>query len=219
MSEIDPWTLPQGAASTTTGAGLPAGGYIAPRPAQPLNTKLPFVVIGFGILYVLVSIAQIFAFNHQVSVANEINAATFDPSTQDGLNLVSQATSSDNLINTIQWIALLVFVGTLLTINMWQRSLNVTLGSVGARQAVFRRSGYTVFRGAWLVSIALSLFLSFSNKTDGISSVQDAINHDHQYMVYYGVRALVGVVLIVFAFRLKKFSEEAISRLSGAYGY
>ena len=214
MSEIDPWALPPGG-TTTAGAGLPSGGgYIAPRPVQPLNTTLPFVVIGCGILYVLVSIAQIFVYNNQISVANQINNVLNDPNADTG-DLLSRAQSSDNTVTTVSWIALIVFIGTLLAIRAWQASLNSTLGSVGARQAVFRRAGYLYFRGAWVVSILLSLFLSFADKTTNLDSVQDVINHDHQFMVYYGLRALVGVVLIVFAFRLKRISEEGLARITG----
>ena len=215
MSEIDPWALPQGG-TTTVGAGLPNSGYSAPRPVQPLNSTLPMVVLGFGVLYVLVSIVQIFMFNNQISVANQSNAAIAYPSGASG-DLLSQAQSSDNNITTVSWIALVVFLGTLFAIRAWQASLNTTLGSVGARQAVFKRAGYQYFRGAWAVSLVLSLVLQFANNTDNISTVQDIINHDHQFMLYYGARAVVGLVLIFFAFRLKKISQEGVARLSGAY--
>ena len=110
-----------------------------------------------------------------------------------------------------------VFIGTLFAIGAWRRSLNATLGSIGARKAVFRRAGYLYFRGTWLVSLVLSVGLQLTNSSAENQSVQDVINHDHDYMVYYGVRALVGLVLIFFAFRLKKFSEEGVARLAGGY--
>jgi hypothetical protein len=82
---------------------------------------------------------------------------------------------------------------------------------------VFMRAGYVYFRGAWLVSILLSLFLSATSSTNNLTTIQDVINHDHEYMLYYGLRAVVGVVLLFFAFRLKKISEEGVARLGGAY--
>ena len=92
-------------------------------------------------------------------------------------------------------IALVVFLGTLIAIGVWQRSLNRTLGSVGARKAVFNRAGYVYFRGAWLVSILLSVFLQATTNNNGSGTIQDAVSHDHKLMLYYGLRAVVGVVL------------------------
>lgn len=213
MSEIDPWALPQDAAGPG-GAGLPAGGYIAAPPVQPLNTTLPFVVIGFGVLYVLVSIIQIFELSHQASVAAQIGADTGDQIFSG--NLLSQLQSSQNMIENISWAALAVFLGALFSIRAWQGSLNVTLGSFGARQAVFRRAGFQYFRATWMVSIVLSLLLSIVDRSDNVA-ISDIAGHDHQFMAYYGVRALAGAVLVFFAFRLKKFSEEGVARITGAY--
>jgi len=134
--------------------------------------------------------------------------------TQDQIN---QAQSDDNSINAVSVVALFIFLGTLVSIGVWQRSLNRTLGSVGARRAVFNRAGYVYFRTAWVISILLSLFLSATTNTSNDNTIQDVITHDHLFMLYYGVRALVGVVLIFFAFRLKKISEEGVARLGGAY--
>lgn len=215
MSEIDPWALPQGGADTggygTNDAGIPG---TAPQqvfqPVAPLNRTLPIVVLALGVLYVLVSLIEVFVLNNEVSFANSI-----DPSnvTQDQLN---QAQSDDNAITTVSVIALVVFLGTLIAIGVWQRSLNRTLGSVGARKAVFNRAGYVYFRAAWLVSIVLSLILQATTNNNGSATIQDAVNHDHELMLYYGLRAVVGVVLIFFAFRLKRISEEGVARLGGA---
>ena len=210
MSEIDPWALPQGAVATD--AGIPA--TAAPRPAfvpaAPLNRSLPIVVICFGVLYVLVSLAQVFVLNHEASLANQL-LANPESVTQ------AQAQSADNAVNSVSVASFVVFIGTLFAIGAWRRSLNATLGSIGARKAVFRRAGYLYFRGTWLVSLVLSVGLQLTNSSAENQSVQDVINHDHDYMVYYGVRALVGLVLIFFAFRLKKFSEEGVARLAGGY--
>jgi hypothetical protein len=211
MSEIDPWALPQGAA-VPTDAGIPVSA--APRPAfipaAPLNRTLPIVVIGLGVLYVLVSLAQVFALDHDASLASQLLANPFSVS-------VGQAQSADDAVNSVSVATFVVFIGTLVAIGAWQRSLNATLGSIGARQAVFRRAGYAYFRGTWLVSLLLSVALQATNTNAGDQSVQDVINHDHDYMVYYGLRALVGVVLIFFALRLKKMSEEGVARLAGGY--
>jgi len=212
MSEIDPWALPQGAAGDA-GAGI-AGA--APRPrltlAAPLNKTLPIVVLVLGVLYVLVSLIEVVVLNNEVSLANGLlNASNV---TQDQVN---QAQTDDNTIKTVSWIALVVFIATLVAIRAWERSLNQTLGSVGARRAVFNRAGYVYFRGAWMVSILLSLFLSVTNSNDNLTTVQDVIDHDHEYMLYYGLRALVGLVLLFFAVRLKQLSEDAVKRLGKAY--
>ena len=82
---------------------------------------------------------------------------------------------------------------------------------------MFNRAGYVYFRGAWMVSILLSLFLSVTNSNDNLTTVQDVIDHDHEYMLYYGLRALVGLVLLFFAVRLKQLSEDAVKRLGKAY--
>jgi hypothetical protein len=211
MSEIDPWALP-GDTALAGAAGLPVGAP-AYRPVQPLNTKLPWVVIGFGVLYVLVSLVEVYCNYREVTLLNQLNALASGGTapTQDQFN---QLTSDDHAITTVSWIALVVFLGALFAIRAWQGSLNAALGSVGARRAVFNRAGYIYFRGAWVVSILLSVFLQVTTNNDQNASVQDAVNHDHAYMIYFSLRALVGVVLIFFAYRLKKISEEGVARLS-----
>jgi hypothetical protein len=211
MSEIDPWAPPRRGLKDAA-AGIPG---TAPRPrmimAAPLNKMLPILVMVLGVFYVAVSLVEIFVLNNEVSLADSIIGA--NGATQDQ---VSQAQGDDNTISTVSGIALVVFLGTLAAIIVWQRSLNRTLGSVGARRAVFSRAGYVYFRGAWLISVLLSVFLS-TTSNDNENTLQDVINHDHEVMLYYGARALVGVVLIFFAFRLKKISEEGVARLGGAY--
>ena len=209
MAEIDPWALPQGGASGGQ-AGIPGTAPRAVvRPIAPLDKRLPIVVLVLGALYVLVSAVEVFVINNEVSFADSLLNAT--GVTQDQVN---QAQSDDNAIRTVSWIAVAVFVGTLVAIGVWQRSLNRTLGSVGARKAVFQRAGYVYFRAAWLVSIIVSVLVQTTSDNQD-ESIQDAISHDHQLMLYFGFRAVVGVVLIFFAFRLKKISEEAVARLSG----
>jgi hypothetical protein len=179
--------------------------------AAPLNKVLPILVLALGALYVLVSVVEIFVINNEVSFANSLVNAT--GVTQDQVN---QAQSDDNAIRTVSWIAVAVFIATLIAIGAWQRALNRTLGSVGARQAVFKRAGYVYFRATWLASIVVSFLVQTTNNNDE-ESIQDAIGHDHVLMFYFGLRAAVGVVLLVFAFRLKRISEEAVGRLTAAY--
>jgi len=213
MSEIDPWALPQGGAGTAGTAGIPG---TAPQqilqPVAPLNKRLPILVIAMGVLYVIVSLIEVLVINNEVSFANQLLNAT--DVTQDQL---TQAQNDDNTISTVSVIALIVFLATLVAIGIWQRSLNRTLGSVGARRAVFNRAGYVYFRATWLISILLSVFLQATTNSNNVDSIQDAINHDHELMLYYGLRAVVGVVLIFFAVRLKKISEEGVARLGGAH--
>ena len=205
MSEIDPWALPRDGANDA-GAGIPGA---APR---PLNTGLPILVMVLGVFYSVVSLVEIFMLRNQASLAGTLINAT--DISQDQIN---QAQHADNLVDTVSWAALIIFLATLFAIGAWQRSLNRTLGSVGARRAVFNRAGYVYFRATWLVSILLSFFLSFTSDSAGQTTIQGLIDHDHEYMIYYGVRAVVGLVLIFFAFRLKKISEEGVARLGGAY--
>jgi hypothetical protein len=211
MSEVDPWALP-GNTAIIDAAGIPVGAP-AYRPVQPLNTRLPWVVIGFGVLYVLVSLVEVYFNYREVTLVNQLSALAADGTTptQDQFN---QLTTDDHAITTVSWIALVVFLGALVAIRAWQASLNAALGSVGARRAVFNRAGYIYFRAAWVVSMMLSLFLQATTNNNQITSFQDAVNHGHAYMIYFSLRALVGVVLIFFAYRLKKISEEGVARLS-----
>jgi hypothetical protein len=208
MSDTDPWALPQSTGGPGS-AGIPAAPYQPPlSPAQPLNRKLPFVVLGFGAAYVVVSVVQIFALGSRVSLVNQaLGGADIT---------LAQANSADNLVSGISWAALVVFLGTLIAIRSWQRSLTAAFGPQ-ARKDVFARAGYVYFRATWLISIFLSVALNFG--TNGLTdqSPQQVISHDHEFMVYYGLRALVGIVLLVFALRLKKISEAAETRpLAGA---
>ena len=79
---------------------------------------------------------------------------------------------------------------------------------------MFSRAGYVYFRAAWILSFILSVFVQATVNNNQITSIQDAVNHDHAYMLYYGLRAVVGAVLIFFAYRLKKISEEGVARLA-----
>lgn len=207
MSEIDPWALP--AAGQAPGqAGIPGTPYRPVVLARPLNRPLPIVVLALGVLYVLVSLAEIFALNHRAGLASQL--VNGDEIT------VAQADSADHLVTGVSVAAIVVFVGALVAIGLWQRSLNATLGSVGARRAVFARAGYVYFRATWVVSLVLSIFLNSTQNNDQDFTPEQVVSHDHQTMLYYGLRAVIGVILIVFAVRLKRISEEAVARLGGS---
>jgi hypothetical protein len=212
-SEIDPWALP-GQPAAAGYAGVPGGAPVY-RPVQPLNRTLPLVVLGLGVLYILVSLAEVLCNSHEISLLDRMQdqLAAGGSVTDDQF---AQLKSADNLIVTVSWIALVVFIAALVAIRSWQSSLSVSLGSVGARRAVFARAGYVYFRAAWIVSILLSVFLQATTNRGEIDSVQDAISHDHAYMIYFGLRAVVGLVLLFFAYRLKTISEEGVARLAGA---
>jgi hypothetical protein len=213
MSEVDPWALPQGGAPIND-AGIPG---TAPRPAvpavKPMGKIVPIIVMALGAIYSIICLIEIFVVNNEVSLLNSVDLTNV---TQDQLN---QAQSDDNAISGVATVALFVFLAAIVAIAIWQRRLNRALGSIGARRAVFKRAGYVYFRVAWLASLALSLLTQSLSNSNNINSLQDAVNHDHSLMLYFGLRAIVGVVLIFFAFRLMKISDEGVERLSGAHLY
>lgn len=206
MSEIDPWALPQGGA-TLANAGIPG---VAPQPAfqpiAPLSKALPIVAMVFGALYVVACLIEVFVCNHEVSFLNSIDLTNV---TQDQ---VAQAQSDDNAVKTVSYLAAIPFWGAIITVAIWERRLTRALGSVGARKAIMKRAGFPIFRALWLGSIVISFIVGAGSN---VSSVQDAVNRGHELMIFYGVRAVVGVVLVYFAYRLKKISEEGVSLLSG----
>ena len=206
MSEIDPWALPQGGA-TLTNAGIPGA---APQPVfqpiAPLSKTLPIVAMVFGALYVVACLIEVFVCNHEVSFLNSIDLTNV---TQDQ---VTQAQSDDNAVKTVSYLAAIPFWGAIITVAIWERRLTRTLGSVGARKAIMKRAGFQYFRALWLGSIVLSFVVNAGSSN--VASIQDAVNRGHELMVFYGVRAVLGVVLVYFAYRLKKISEEGVSLLS-----
>src|SRR6202035_658375 len=116
-----------------------------------------------------------------------------------------QAQSADNNVSSISLVALLVFLAAFIVLAVWQRSLRKTLVPIGQYDAVMKQSGYQAFRITWLVSIALSVFLRASGT---FNTPQDVISHDHKYMFYFGLRAVLGGVLVYLALRLKRNSER-----------
>ncbi len=68
-------------------------------------------------------------------------------------------------------------------------------------------AGYQIFRIVWIVSILLAVVLRGSGD---INTPQDVVSHDHKYMIYYGIRAALGGLLIFFTIRIKRVSDNAL---------
>ncbi|MBR7838538.1 hypothetical protein KDL01_35050 [Actinospica durhamensis] len=229
MSEIDPWALPQpgpvsgpvsgpvdtaGIPQQHPAYAYPVASYPLAGPLKPLSLIPAIIVMTLGALYVIASIAEIFVINSQLSLINTFNADIAGGTVPD--NAVAQAQASDSHINTGSWIATGIYFAALISIIVWERQLKSQLGSLGARRAVFAKAGYTYFRATWVLSFALGLFLTSQSNNNDINSLQDVTNHDHELMLYFGLRALLGAALIFFAYRLMKMSQEGIHRLLAA---
>lgn len=214
MSEIDPWALPRGGVGT---AGIPAGPAMpAPVAVRPLNHVLPYVVMALAGVYAIACIVEIFIINSHLSLANQFNSAVSSGGTlTDGQ--VDQVNASQSHVNTGSWVAGGIYFAALIVFIVWERRLKVDLGSRGARRAVLMKAGYPYFRGTWAISFLLGLFLN-SQANQNETTIQDVINHDHELMLYFGLRAVLGVVLVFFAFRLMKISEDGVARLNAAIG-
>lgn len=210
MSEIDPWALPQGGAGS---AGIPGSRPMVPRVA-PVGRVLPILVTVLGSLYVVASIVEIFIVNSQISLVNQFNAEAATNSLP--ANAAAQANASDSHVNAGADVTAVIYLAMLVAIVVWERRLKAQLGSVGARRAVFARAGYTYFRATWLISFVLGLFLITQSNNDSQTTLQDVINHDHLLMVYYGLRALLGAVLVVFSVRMMRITDDGFARLSAA---
>ena len=219
MSEIDPWTLPLGRQAPGA-VGLPDAPSSTTRSTAPLMSATPQrVVVGLGLLYVLLSIVEIFLLNHEVTLAGQldtqITGGQFISSGQTG-----QLYNDDALVSRTSWIAVLILAGALVAIGIWQRDLSDSLGSVGARRAVFKRAGYPFFRAAWILSIVITVLIQATTTGNGVTdyTLHDIVGRGHDYMLYRAVQAVVGAVLVYYAIRLRRISEEGVARVSGTYG-
>lgn len=210
MLEIDPWALPQGGAGTAGIPGAPAP-FVPLAAAKPLGRTLPILVMAFAAVYTVMCVIEIFIVNSQISLAHTLDAAIASGSISD--DQIAQANASDHHITTGSWIAAGIYVAALIAFIVWERRLKAELGSVGARRAVLNKAGYVYFQVAWIASLVLGLFLNTQTNNSDINSMQDVINHDHELMLYFGLRALLGVVLVFFAYRLMRISEDGVARL------
>lgn len=183
-------------------------GYQAAPAARP-NSALPIVIAVLSGLYAVLCLVEIFALNHRVSLANSITA---DPASITA----DQANSADTLVSSLSTAAIIVFLAIVVVLIVWQRSLRNALAPTGRYQQVLKESGYQIFRIVWLVSILLAVVLRGNGNLD---TPQDVVSHDHQYMVYYGLRAVLAGLLIFFGLRLKRASDNAFSAAFSQLGY
>jgi hypothetical protein len=193
-------------------AGVPAA---PPQPLKP-NRGLAIATTVLSAVYTVLCLVEIFALAHRASLANQI---LNDPTSVT----MDQADSADSFVGSVSVIAMVVFFATLIVMAIWQRSLRTALGPSGRYQAVLKESGYQIFRIVWLVSIALALFLRGSGNLD---TPQEVVSQDHKLMVYYGLRAALGLVVVYLAVRLVRvvqrnltlaqagYSQEAVNYLS-----
>lgn len=216
MSEIDPWSMSETVTLNPGSVGLPGSIYTTAPQVRPLDRRLPRVMAGLGLLYAAVSFAEIFYIDHAVTLAQQLNALIISdqfPSMAQS----AQLQSDDNTVGMVSWVALAALAAALVTLGMWQRSLNEAFGSVGARRAVLRRARYRYFRVTWLVCLLFSFFLQATTVAQYSDSFTDSIDHDHQYMLLCGVRGALGLLLVYFANRLRRVADEAVGLLNGTY--
>jgi hypothetical protein len=198
-------TAPQyGAAAYPQYAGYQA----APPTARP-NSALPIVLTVLSGLYVVLCLVEIFALNHRASLANSIIT---DPTSIT----IDQANSADNLVSSLSVAAIIVFLAIIVVLIVWQRSLRNALAPTGLYQQVMKDSGYQIFRIVWVVSVLLAVVLRGNGNLD---TPQDVVSHDHEYMAYYGLRAVLAGLLIFFALRLKRTSDNTFSAALSQAGY
>ena len=217
MSEIDPWALPQGGASTK-GAGIPGTAPVV-RPGKtkvrPLSKVPPIVVMSCAAAYTVACVVEIFIVNSQISLVDQLQGEIGSGTLSS--DQVARLHGSDTAISAGNTLGILIYAVAMVGIVAWQARIGKTFRSVGARGAVLKRAGYQYFQLTWVGSLLLGAFFAEISKDHIIVTVQSTVAHDHLLMVYCGVRAAVGVLLVYFAYRLKKITEEGVARLAGAY--
>lgn len=185
-----------------------AAPYGVPQAAPAhVNSGLPTAIAVLAALYAVTCLIDIFMFNNRVSFANRLitdpESVTFD-----------QANSADNRINAVSLVALLVFLATIIVWVVWQRSLRKALMPTGQYSQLIKTKEYVIFRAVWIVTLLASVFLRGNND---IETPQDAISHDHKYMLYYGLRAVLGIVLVVMTARISKEARKLPQLAQGPY--
>ncbi|HEU5354746.1 MAG TPA: hypothetical protein VFU65_09810 [Actinocrinis sp.] len=184
-------------------AGVPAA---PPQPLKP-NRGLAIATTILSAVYTVLCLVEIFALAHRASLANQI---LNDPTSVT----MDQADSADSMVNNLSIIAMVVFFATLIVMAIWQRSLRTAFGPSGRYQAVLKESGYQIFRIVWLVSIGLALFLRGSGNFD---TPQDVVSHDHKFMVYFGLRAALGLVILYLGIRLVRVVQRNLTLAQAGY--
>lgn len=214
MSEIDPWAMQDTAAMNPGSVGLPGSVYAPARQVRPLDRRWPRVVAGLGMLYVIVSIVEVFSLGHAATVADQLNALILADQFPS-LAQSAQLSTADHAVGMVSWIALAVFLATLVALGAWQSSLGEALGSVGARRAVFARARSGYLRAAWAVTLLFGLFLQATTSGGFIDSYVSAVDHDQLYMLLCAARAALGALVVYFVNRLARVANEAVGLLNG----
>ncbi len=197
--------------------GSPAPGFpaaysgIPAAPPQPLsaNRAMPVAMAILAVAYVALCLVELFELTHRISLIKQL---TGDADADAGL--LNQIDSAAHTENALSWVALFVFLSIMIVLSVWLRRLRTTWSPTGRYQQLLKESGYQVFRIIWLISFAFSLFLRGNGPENG---PQDAINRDHELMVYFGIRAVLGVVLIYFAVRFARVSARILTLSQAGY--
>lgn len=198
-----------GTAPYPPNAAGPYTGYPVGMPGSRPSAGLPIAVMALAGVYIVLCLVELFALNNRISVANKI---INDPTSVT----IDQANSADNLVSTLSLIAIVVFLSLIVMLVVWQRSLRSALAPTGQYQQVMKESRYQLFRIIWLLSILLAVVLRGNGNLD---TPQDVVSHDHQYMIYFGIRAALGGLLIFLAIRLKRAADNAFTRALSQAGY
>lgn len=177
-------------------AGIPAA---APQPPKA-NRALPIVTGVLAFVYVALCVAELFEVNHRISLLNQLTGDVGADA-----DLLSRIDSVTHTQNTLYWIALLFFLSVIVVVSIWMSRLRKTWAATGRYHQLLKDSGYQIFRATWVASLLLSVFLRGGASPQ---NVQDAISHDHRIMVYFGIRAALGLVLIYFAIRFARLSAR-----------
>lgn len=192
--------MPQNGGAAYPPYGATYGGYQVAPTARP-SAGLPIALLALAGLYIVLCLVEIFALSHRVSLANQLIS---DPTSVT----IDQANSADHAVSTLSLIAIVVFLGLIIVLAIWQRSLRSALAPTGRYQQVLKESRYQLLRGVWLISILLAVVLRGSGNLD---TPQDVVSHDHQYMVYFAIRAALGGLIIFLVLQLKRASDKAFA--------
>jgi hypothetical protein len=209
-------TAPPGVAQAPYPGPFPAPGMAAPygyagipaAPLQPIkpNRGLAVALIILSAIYAVLCLVEVFALAHRVSLANQV---INDPASVS----LDQADAADGMVSLLSIVALVVFLAAIVLVVVWQRSIRKSFGPTGRYQAVLKESGYVVFRIVWIITIVLSLFL----RGGSYDTPQEVITHDHESMVYYGLRAVLGLLLIYLAIRLARTIQRNLTLVQAGY--
>ena len=192
---------------------VPGGGYgsagVPVTPPQPLKTRrgLAITTAILSALYAVLCLVAIFVLAHRASLADQV---INDPTSVTA----DQAQSADDNVNLLTLTTFLAFLAAMIVMSVWMRSMRKSFGPTGRYPVVLKEAGYQVFRVVWLASIGLSVFLLGHGSLD---TPQAVASHDHMYMVYYGLRTALGLVLVYFAYRFLRVSQRNLTLVQTGY--